>query len=69
MAAGGGALYGLAATLIEDEGLNPALGLAAKPQDYPWQDHARAVVAHLVLGVVAEGVLRALDGPPGEPRS
>jgi hypothetical protein len=68
VAAGFGALFGAAATVIEDEGLNPFLGLAAPPQDYPWQDHARAVVAHLVLGVVAEGVLRALDGPPGEPR-
>lgn len=67
-AAGAGTLYGLAMTAIEDEGINPALGLAAPPQDYPWQDHARAVVAHLVAGVVAEGVLRALDGPPGEPR-
>ena len=48
--------------------MNPLLGLAAPPGDYPWQDHARAVAAHLVLGVVAEGVLRALDGPPGGPR-
>ena len=68
VAAGGGAALGMAATLVEDEGMNPLLGLAAPPQDYPWQDHARAVVAHLVLGVVAEGVLRALDGPAGEPR-
>lgn len=68
VAAGGGALFGLAAALAEDEGMNPLLGLAAPPQAYPWQDHARSVVAHLVLGVVAEGVLRALDGPPGEPR-
>jgi hypothetical protein len=68
VAAGGGTVWGLAMTMVEDEGLNPALGLAAPPQDYPWQDHARAVVAHVVLGVVAEGVLRALDGPPGEPK-
>ena len=68
LAAGRGALWGLAMTLVEDEGMNPALGLAAPPQDYPWQDHARAVVAHVVLGVVAEGVLRVLDGPPGQPR-
>jgi hypothetical protein len=67
-AAGAGTLYGLAMTLVEDEGLNPALGLAAPPQAYPWQDHARAVVAHLVLGVVAEATLRALDAPPGRPR-
>ncbi|WP_210530038.1 DUF1440 domain-containing protein [Rubellimicrobium arenae] len=68
VAAGGGTLWGLAMTLIEDEGINPALGLAAPPQHYPWQDHARSVVAHAVLGAVAEGVLRALDGPPGRPR-
>ena len=68
VAAGGGTAWGLAMTLVEDEGMNPLLGLAASPQDYPWQDHARAVVAHVVLGAVAEGVLRALDGPPGQPR-
>jgi hypothetical protein len=66
--AGGGTLWGLAMTLVEDEGINPLLGLTAPPQEYPWQDHARSVVAHLVLGAVAEDVLRALDGPPGEPR-
>jgi hypothetical protein len=68
VAAGFGTAFGIVATAVEDEGINPLLGLAAPPQDYPWQDHARAVVAHLVLGVVAEGVLRALDGPPGEPK-
>lgn len=68
VAAGFGALYGLTATLVEDEGLNPLMGLARPPQEYPWQDHARGVVAHLALGAVAEGVLRLLDGPPGEPR-
>ncbi len=66
--AGGGALWGLVMTLVEDEGVNPLLGLAAPPQRYPWQDHARGVAAHLVLGTVAEGVLRALDGLPGRPR-
>ncbi len=68
VAAGFGTAFGMAATLVEDEGMNPLLGLAAPPQRYPWQDHARSVVAHLVLGAVAEGVLRALDGPPGEPK-
>lgn len=68
VAAGGGTGFGLASVLIEDEGMNPLLGLAAGPQAYPWQDHARSVVAHLVVGAVAEGMLRVLDGPPGEPR-
>jgi hypothetical protein len=48
--------------------MSPLLGLAAPPQDYPWQDHARSLVAHVVVGAVAEGILRALDGPPGEPK-
>jgi hypothetical protein len=68
VAAGGGTLFGLGAMLAEDEGMSPLLGLAAPPQDYPWQDHARSFVAHVVVGAVAEGILRALDGPPGEPK-
>lgn len=68
VAMGGGTLFGLAAMMVEDEGMNPLLGLAAPPQDYPWQDHARSLVAHVVLGIVAEGLLRALDGAPGEPK-
>jgi uncharacterized membrane protein YagU involved in acid resistance len=68
VAMGGGTLFGLAAMMVEDEGISPLLGLAAPPQDYPWQDHARSLVAHVVVGLVAEGLLRALDGPPGEPK-
>lgn len=36
-------------------------GLAASPGDYPWQDHARGLVAHLVYGIVTDTVLRLLD--------
>lgn len=69
VAAGGGALFGLGLSVVEDEGLNALLGLAAPPRDYPWQDHARGLVAHLVFGAVLEGALRAIDGPPGERRA
>jgi len=61
VAAGGGLLYGLAMTLVEDEGLAPALGLAGSPTDYPWQAHARGLVGHLVLGTVTHATLSALD--------
>jgi hypothetical protein len=58
-----GLAYGLAMFLIEDEVLNPALGVAAPPQKYPWQAHARGLVAHLALGLATEAVLAALDPP------
>ena len=59
--AGGGLGFGLAMGIVEDHIMNPLLGLAAPPQDYPWQPHARGLISHLVYGLVAEGVLRALS--------
>ncbi len=56
-----GALFGLGLFLIQDEGVNAATGLGAKPQDYPWQAHARGLVSHLVYGVVTEMVLDFMD--------
>ncbi len=56
-----GLLYGLGLFLLQDEGVNAATGLSAKPQDYPWQAHARGLVSHLVYGVVTEVVLDAMD--------
>ena len=54
---------GLGMFLVLDELMNTLMGTAAKPQDYPWQAHARGLVAHLVLGVVTEAVLSRLDPP------
>lgn len=48
--------------------MNILSGFGAKPQAYPWQAHARGLIAHLVYGAVLEGTLRALNGPPGERR-
>ena len=59
--AGRGLAYGLALFLLNDEGLGPALGLAAGPTAYPWQAHARGLTAHLVLGVATDAVLDLLD--------
>lgn len=64
--AGVGAAYGLglgaAMSVLEDEVMNPALGLAAPPLDYPWQDHARGLASHLVYGVTTDAVLRVISG-------
>jgi len=72
-----GLLYGLGLFVLQDEALNAATGLSAKPQRYPWQAHARGLVAHLVYGLATEVSLnvmrRALGNStfrsPGENRS
>lgn len=61
LGAGAGALYGAGLFVVNDEIVAPALGLASGPRQYPWQAHARGLVAHTVLGVVTETVLRAID--------
>lgn len=57
-----GALYGLGLFLLQDELGNAALGTGADPREYPWQAHARGLVAHLVYGVVTDTVLSVLRG-------
>ncbi len=59
--AGRGLLYGLSLFLVNDELLNPLIGLASRPATYPWQAHARGLVAHLVLGATTDPTLDALD--------
>jgi uncharacterized membrane protein YagU involved in acid resistance len=54
--------------LIEDEVINPLIGAAAPPQDYPWQAHARGLVSHLVLGVAIEALLSAFAPKRQQPR-
>ena len=62
---GHGILFGLGLFVLQDEGLNPLLGLAAKPQKYPWQAHARGLVAHVLYGLALETTLGVLQGRPG----
>jgi len=59
--AGRGLAFGFGMFVAEDEVINPALGFAAGPTAYPWSPHARGLVAHLVYGLVADAVLRALS--------
>lgn len=54
-----GALYGLGLFLGEDELLNPIAGLSAKPRDYPWQAHARELLAHTVYRIATEFAINA----------
>jgi hypothetical protein len=68
LTAGRGTLFGLGLFLAQDEGMNTLTGLAAPPQDYPWQAHARGLIAHMVYGAVLEATMRVLDGPPEVPR-
>jgi hypothetical protein len=56
-----GALYGVGLFLTQDEVLNTVTGLGAKPQDYPWQAHARGIVAHTAYGIVTELALQLVD--------
>lgn len=56
-----GPLYGLGLFLFQDEAFNAASGLSAQPARYPWQAHARGLVAHLVYGLATELALDAMD--------
>ena len=53
--------YGLALFLFQDEFVNSAVGTAAKPGEYPWQAHARGLVAHLALGLATEMALNGMN--------
>lgn len=55
-----GALYGLTIFLTHDEAVNAMTGLSGRPQDYPWQAHARGLITHLVYGVVTDAATSVL---------
>ncbi len=56
-----GPLYGLGLFVAQDEVVNAITGLSAPPRRYPWQAHARGLVAHLVYGLVTDLALDAMD--------
>lgn len=58
-----GALYGLALFGLQDEVANSLTGLGGRPDDYPWQAHARGLVAHLVYGMVTDLAIDLLGKP------
>jgi uncharacterized membrane protein YagU involved in acid resistance len=57
---GRGALFGLTLFLAQDEVLNAVSGISARPSEYPWQAHARGLIAHLVYGMTTNAVFGAL---------
>lgn len=57
---GRGAAFGLAMFALQDELMNPLMGWSAKPTAYPWQAHARGLVAHLVYGLAVDAGVRAM---------
>lgn len=59
--AGRGSLFGIGLFLIQDEGLNALAGLSARPEEYPWQAHARGFVAHAVYGLALDAALNLAD--------
>ncbi|MDQ3605379.1 MAG: DUF1440 domain-containing protein [Gemmatimonadota bacterium] len=58
---GNGLLFGTAFWALIDEGANTALGLTPGPSAFPWETHARGLAGHLVFGVAAETLCRAVD--------
>lgn len=60
-----GLLYGVGFSLVVDELLTPALGLAPDPRAFPWQTHARGFAGHLVYGAAVEAAMEALTGLRG----
>ena len=58
---GRGAVYGLALTVVNDEIAGRLLGIMGPQRGYPWQAHLRGLVGHVVLGMVTEAAIRALD--------
>lgn len=58
--AGRGALFGAGVFAVADEVLVPATGLSGKPADSPAQAHGGALAVHLIFGLVADDVRRAL---------
>ncbi len=62
---GRGALYGFGLFLLNDEIAARLLGIAGPQGVYPWQAHLRGLVGHVVLGMVTEAALNAIEGPAG----
>ena len=63
--AGRGTVFGLGLFFLQDEGLNALTGLSARPNDYPWQAHARGFIAHAVYGLTLDTILNLADGLRG----
>lgn len=61
-ASGFGGAYGLATSLVVDEGAVPAAGLSEAPWETPLSSHGLGLASHMVYGVALEGVRALLGG-------
>jgi uncharacterized membrane protein YagU involved in acid resistance len=52
--------FGVAFSLVVDEGLNTALKLTPPPREFPIDAHVRGLVAHLAYAATADRVFRLL---------
>lgn len=57
---GGGLPFGTVFWLVADEAAVPALGLSAPPTEHPPSTHLYALTSHLVYGLTADLVRRAM---------
>lgn len=57
---GVGMPFGTLVWVAGDEGAVPALGLSKSPTEYPLSTHAYSLASHLVYGLTAEAVRRAV---------
>lgn len=62
---GAGVALGILLWMSMDEAALPALGLSAKPHEYPRETHARGLAAHVLYGVVLDRSLALLRGALG----
>lgn len=58
---GRGLAFGVGFYLLVDEVANPVLDLTPGPMAFPWQTHARGLVAHLVFGSATEALLGMME--------
>lgn len=58
---GRGLAFGTGFYLLVDEVANPVLDLTPGPMAFPWQTHARGLVAHLVFGATSEVLLGMME--------
>ena len=67
--AGAALATGASMSIVLDEGLTPAFGLAAADREYPTATHVRGFISHLAFGAVtaatAEALYRLTDTGPG----
>ena len=60
MSKAAGLPYGVAFSIVVDDGLNTALKLTLPPQEFPIDAHVRGLVAHLAYAATVDGTFPVL---------